>query len=202
MEEKIITYEELLRVLKEENHRGKILGMEGTHNNHLKTNTPWLPAFLSLMWLTGGRVTEVLAIRGKDINTYQDESGTWIAEISLINEKQRGNRRRSTKKALVIIDNYSEAWAYVENYHSQLMNPDGLLFPRSRVTAWRHCKRIWGIGTHKAGRHSWVMHQARKGAQLLDIKQMGGWTRLESMNSYVHEFGTKELIERLKKLGN
>ena len=32
----------------------------------LEKDTSWLPPFLALMWLTGGRVSEVLKIRGRN----------------------------------------------------------------------------------------------------------------------------------------
>jgi len=44
--------------------------------------------------------------------------------------------------------------------------------------------------------------ESTEGTGILDAKQMGGWTRLASMNPYVHEFGKRELAKRLIEKGS
>lgn len=156
--------------------------------------TKWLPPFLAIMWLTGGRVSEVLALRGRDIKEYQMENGERVVIVSLINLKQRGGRNR-VKESMIIPANYPKVWAYFEPWWRE--HPVGRLFERSRKTAWYHCHRIFSMGTHKVGRHSWVMERARRGADILDVKQMGGWSRLNSMDAYIHKFGRVELAKRM-----
>jgi len=186
-----VTYDQLIDVLYSEDQRYR----ESSHQfqEDLKEPTAWLPAFLALMWLTGARVSETLAIRGQDIKPMEQE-GRQVVVVSLMNLKQRHN---ATKESIVVPDQYPVAWAYVENYLAQLENPNGLMFHKSRVAVWQHCKRIFDLGTHRVGRHSWVMNQARRGAQILDVKQMGGWSRLQSMDPYIHKFGRKELVKRM-----
>ena len=186
-----VTYDQLLDVLYSEEARWNDTGH--AYVAELTDPTAWLPPFLALMWLTGGRVSEVLAIRGKDFRE-ENVEGHVAYFITLPNLKQRKNAEKET---LVIPAQYPVAWAYVENYRLHLENPDSLLFHRSRKTVWAHCNRIFGFGCHKAGRHSWVMNQARRGAQLLDIKQLGGWASLSSMQPYISKFGRKELVKRM-----
>jgi integrase len=186
-----LEYEELLQIVAQETRRWQELGGEAI------TDEPaWFPAFISLLWLTGGRVSEVLAVRGMDIET-DEVDGKEVAYITLPNLKQRKN---AIKLAIVSITDYPEAWKVIEDYHAKLESPRGLLFHRNRKSAWFHCNRALGVGTHKAGRHSWVMNFARRGANILDIKQMGGWTRMNSMDPYIGKFGERELTKRMLNL--
>ena len=194
--DKIVSYEELCHVIETKyKDWNPPLGFDHERDKHMKVSAPWLPAFLSLLWLTGGRVSEVLAIRGKDIKI-EEQEGLQVAEIRLMNLKQKGNYKRSQKVATTIVEEYPKCWEYIDKYHDLLYNPSGLLFPRSRKTAWYHCKRIFSAGTHNVGRHSWVMEKADKGHAILDAKQQGGWTSLNSMNAYIHEFSKKDIIAR------
>lgn len=198
-----ITYTQLLGALKAETIRwfntdNQFTIPEDYYVNH-KEALPWFPAALALMWLTGGRVSEVLKLRGRDIVVKPDPDGTRVATIYLMNLKQHKDVV-PTKKCIVIIDHYQEAWQYVEDYINNLINPTTILFHRKRGVMWWHCKRVFGLGTHRCGRHSFVMNAARAGAGILDIKQIGGWSRLQSMDNYIHEFGTREMTDRLKRL--
>jgi len=168
-------------------------GLDSDKEKHMKVSGPWLHAFLALMWLTGARVSEVLALRGRDIRT-EEIGDIQVARINLPNLKQRG--RNSQKVVVCVMDEYPACWEYIDKYHEALWNQDGLLFPRSRKTAWYHCQKIFGLGTHRVGRHSWVMNHARKDTPILDVKQQGGWTALQSMNAYIHEFGAREIVDR------
>jgi integrase len=196
-----ISYDELLRGIAraEEDFRAYCVWAElpEEYDRFYKQPVGWTAPLLALLWLTGGRISEVLAIRGRDIQVKQLPSGKNYAAIELTNLKQRGNQKWVKKKILIAIDKYPEAWKVVEDYFDQLQNPDGLFFHKTRVAAWYKCQRYFNIGTHKTGRHSWVMNHAREGHQLLDIKQMGGWSTLDAMQKYVHEFGERELGERV-----
>ena len=189
-----VEYNQLCDVLYSEEKRWNDTGHAFTVD--LKDSVAWLPPFLGLMWLTGGRVSEVLCVRGSDIKI-TEEGNTQVVTVTLPNLKQRKN---AEKKCLFIPSQYPVVWSYIENYIVHLENPTGLLFHRSRKTVYAHCKRIWGFGPHKAGRHSWMMNQARRGMSLLDAKQLGGWKSLTSMGAYISEFGQKELTQRMLKL--
>jgi len=163
---------------------------------HLDNPTAWFPPFLALMWVCGARVSEVLAVRGCDIKP-TTEDGQEVILVTLPNLKQR---RNSEKECMFIPAQYPICWEFIRCYISHLENPNGLLFHKSRKTVWAHCHRIWGIGAHRAGRHSWMMAQARRGMSLLDAKQLGGWTSLTSMTPYISKFGRKELAHRMIRL--
>ena len=187
-----VTYEQLCAVLEQEHARWYTHpAFDDAKDSHLSESRPWLPAFLSLMWLTGGRVSEILQLSGRDIATTTID-GIQVAHINLTNLKQQPGRNRR-KVCSTVIDEYPICWEHIDNYHEVLIEQDGLLFHRTRQVVWYHCNRIFQLGAHKVGRHSWVMNHARKDSPLLEIKQQGGWTRLESMNSYIHEFGINEI---------
>jgi len=160
-----------------------------------ETDTMWLSPFLALMWLTGGRVSEILMLRGRDLKEYELE-GKRVIIVSLVNLKQRGLKNR-VKESLIIPDQYPEIWAFIEEWWKK--HPEGRMFNRSRKTVWYHCNKNFQLGSHRVGRHSWVMEKARRGTALLDVRQLGGWKLLASMDTYVHVFGRKELAKRLIK---
>jgi hypothetical protein len=121
-----------------------------------------------------------------------------VVVVSLMNLKQP---TRSIKESLIVPSQYPEAWAYIDKYSTRVRNRDGLWFHRRRHTVWYACKRLNLPGPHMAGRHSWMMEQARTGAQILDAKQMGGWSALSSMKPYISSFGREELMGRKVRLG-
>lgn len=157
----------------------------------------WLPPCLGLMWLTGGRISEVLKLRGEDFRQeYID--GERVVYVQMINLKQR-SKGNAHKEGVIIPSQYPELWEYVEDWIVE--KGRGPLFNVGRKNVWHHCNKIFGLGTHVVGRHSWVMEKARKGTGILDAKQLGGWTRLSSMDPYIHEFGKRELAKRLIEKG-
>ena len=156
-------------------------------------DTQWLPPFLALMWLTGGRVSEILMLRGRDLREYEVD-GKRVILVSMVNLKQKSMKNR-VKEGLIVPDQYPEIWSYAEKWWKK--HPEGRMFDRSRKTVWWHCNKIFHMGSHRAGRHSWVMDKARRGTPILDVRQLGGWAKLASVESYVHVFGRKELAKRL-----
>ncbi len=196
-----VTYEQLCTVLAAEEKRWQAadntFGIPEEEYTFYKTPTPWAPTYLTLMWLTGGRCSEVACIRGRDINVIEQD-GKEVALISLPNLKQR---KTAVKECIVIPSQYPEAWARVEKYYDNLQNPMGLFFHRKRWAVWWQCKRLFGCGSHHVGRHSFVMNAARKNANIIDIQTRGGWKSISSMAPYIHAFGRKELIGRMMKGG-
>ena len=154
----------------------------------------WVPPFVALMWLTGARVTEMLAIRGRDFK-FIEKDGHEVVVVSLMNLKQR-TPGKGEKETYIVPAQYPEAWACIDRYQTFIRNPLGIWFPRKRIAVWYACKKLFDVGPHKVGRHSWTMEQARTGAQLLDIRQEGGWSSLDSMDKYISKFGRDELIGR------
>jgi len=200
MTEREVTYEELCAAIDSHYQTwNPPLGFDHLKDRHMKVSGPWVPAFLSLLWITGGRVTEVLGLRGSDIKTedIQLPNGeeVQVAYITLANLKQRFGRY-PRKTCVTIMDEYPRLWEYIDRYHDQLWDPRTIMFPRSRKTAWYHANKIFGKGTHRVGRHSWVMEHARKGTNILDVKQQGGWSTMNSMNEYIHQFGLEEMKDR------
>lgn len=153
----------------------------------------WLPPFLSAMWLTGARVSEVLGLKGEDFKQEYIE-GERVIYVRLKNLKQR-SQDKALKEGIIVPSQYPELWEFLEDWIIE--KGRGPLFNIKRQTVWYHCDKVFGMGTHQVGRHSWVMEKARKGTGILDAKQLGGWSRLASMNPYVHEFGKRELAKRL-----
>lgn len=195
-----VTYPQLLAACKaqEEHWTGKGgAWIPESDYSFYDTLTDWVPAFVCLMWLTGGRVSEVLALRGIDFKFYEKE-GKEVVTVSLMNLKQPTS---SVKESLIVPSQYPEAWGYINKYQACLHNPTGIWFHRRRHTVWYACKRLFDVGPHMAGRHSWTMEQARTGGQLLDIKQQGGWSALSSMQKYISSFGREELMGRKLKQG-
>lgn len=164
-----------------------------TQMSMFEKDTRWLPPFLALMWLTGGRVSEILMLRGRDLREYEVD-GKRVILVSLVNLKQKSIKNR-VKEGLIVPDQYPEIWAYAEDWWHQ--HPEGRMFDRSRKTVWWHCNKVFHMGSHRVGRHSWVMEKARRGTPILDVRQMGGWKRLNSMDGYIHVFGRKEMAKRL-----
>lgn len=152
-----------------------------------------------LLFMTGGRISEVLSLRKKDI-TVKSYNTCEFGQVTLPNLKQR---QRSFKTVLVDLDVDEDLFRPVLYFISNI-GEDDLLFPSrkgeghiSRRWALYLAKKYFGMGTHCAGRHSFAMNAVDRNYTVFDLQEQGGWSKLSSMSKYIHKLGLSDRASRM-----
>jgi integrase/recombinase XerD len=150
---------------------------------------------LETLWQTGGRVSEVLALRRRDVDATE-------GALELANKKQR-RADRGRKLVYVASGLVAARLAYCREHG---VPAGGYVFasaqapgaPISRVQLWRlvtGCARRAGVGVDLADgtrrpvsgldfRHGAAVHQLRAGVPLSEVSQQLGHARLDTTLIY------------------
>jgi len=145
-------------------------------------------AFVSLLYESGCRISELLNIKIKDINFQQD-----YALLNIMGKT--GNREVPISKSIPLL----KAWL---NYHLDKNNKESYLFPMEYRNSVKILKKLFEIAKidKPYNPHQFRHSRATELAQNLteaQMKQFFGWTQSSDMASvYIHLTG-KDLIPKL-----
>jgi len=166
--------------------RGDILRRPEIDSMLVKTNSEMERALIAMLWIFGKRISEVLRVKRKDVWIEGDYLMTYFVVLKKANrvapllEKRYLKRIKKTHPyAQIIID-----------YVAKIAEPDALLFPISRVKAWRILKRLNSDVYPHFFRKSLATAMAEHGATDLELMHWFDWDRPATAFRYVQR-GTK-----------
>lgn len=144
-----------------------------------KTDNKQMKAIISTMILTGGRISEVLSIKAKDLWADND-----YLYFKMLIFKKRGNVRpeivRPVKRS-IFFTKYIFDWINNENN----FYPDDFIFEYRRQTVWKKIKEIEpDIHPHLL-RHSLATWMGDK-VNHNTMRDWFGWSNLNMAQRYIH----------------
>ncbi len=159
-------------------------------------NIDFIP-YITLIFLTGMRVSECLPICWNDVLVTHDK-------FVIITAKTLKRRNHPKKDVPINLRNKNNKYlfdTYVKPYLNQFRtSPDDKMFRFSRQMVQKHCKKL-GFKTVHNLRRSFINNMAASGASLFDVASMLNLSDTNAIKEYWHKFQTNTLKERLKKLG-
>ncbi len=151
-----------------------------------------LRLLLDLLWVTGGRVSEILALRARDLQRRRSRYQLQVL---------RSKRRKPVREALPLPMDL--ALRLEDFIRLRGLGEDQRLFPLSRTTAWR---KIRTLGqevlrrrvTPHMFRHGRVYDLAREGTHPFVIAKIVGHADLQTTLGYFHP-GEEDLLEAMDR---
>lgn len=142
-----------------------------------KTDNSELKGIMSIMLMTGNRISENLLLKGKDIST--DNEHIYINCYIL---KKRDGIHRFTKK----IKKSHEYYKYFQEYiNNENIKEETFIFKSGRKVIWKKIKNINPNATPHLFRHT-VATLLGQFMDAFTLQKWFGWTKLEMAAKYVH----------------
>ena len=143
---------------------------------------------LRLLWRSGMRVSELLALTPSDLEPYNQ-----ILNIT----KAKGKKQRR-----VVVD--PPMFAMLSAYISETNTPEKQpIFDLSSVHIWRLCQKygkMIGVDVHPhMFRHSYAIHLIRNGVDLRRLQQLLGHSNIQTTTVYL-QFRDQDLREVYSKV--
>ena len=175
-------------------------------------------ALFCLLWLTGLRVSEALALKPVNI-TEENVLGHPFIYVRAKTLKRARLRPRSKayrkkhpetmekdllakEKKLVpmrsipiSLERDGDLWANVQNY-MRIREPLEKIFKITPCMVWRVAKKH-GIGKTHNTRHSFTTECFRRGLQIPQVQDLNGWKTLKMMEVYRHEFVVRDVAKSM-----
>lgn len=159
------------------------------------SNNREIRAIIAILWLTGARISEVLQMKGRDLNKLEDEDALQINMTTL----KAGNKSgiRDKRKIKVPTDNiffeYFRSWV---NERRPL--EEERIFTYSRQWVWEKMKEANPNIYPHFFRHSFYTKMGDK-VDAFTLKTHAGWRKLETANNYVHPKDAPDTIMKIQK---
>jgi len=156
---------------------------------HAKTCSSRDYLILRLLWRSGMRVSELLALTPSDLEPYNQ-----VLNIT----KAKGKKQRR-----VVVD--PPMFAMLSTYISETEIPEEQpIFGFSSVHIWRLCRKygkMIGVDVHPhMFRHSYAIHLIRNGVDLRRLQQLLGHSNIQTTTVYL-QFRDQDLREVYNKVG-
>jgi len=148
-------------------------------------------AFISFLYLTGARISEVLATIKDDIDITDD-----FIVIELITLKRR--RMKNVKRIIGIPLNKEKDMINCFLRWLKFPSSSNKIFPFSRMTGWNIVNKWLGVYPHIL-RHTRLTHLVSKhNFTNMDLMEWTGWRNINMTTIYIH-LRWQDLAEKLKK---
>lgn len=159
--------------------------------NNCKTEE--MKAFVCILALTGGRISEVLNIRAKDIEITDEDCWT----LSILTLKQRPKQwqippRRTLKFPREVLFE-KVIRPFINN---SLFKPNDRIFPKSSVFYYKRLKEANPESYPHLFRHTLATKLSDR-VNTFDLKEWFGWKKLSMAEKYVH---SKRAIDNIYKI--
>ncbi len=158
------------------------------------SNIPRDRALISLLYLTGSRISELLVLKRWQISKQNIQDTDF-----LVLEKMPVLKRRTdniVRTVLIPIEKEKELCKLVVEYINQIQ-PEEKIFSFTRVRAWQIVKEITGKFNHYF-RHSRVTHLITiYGFSAQELKKFFGWASSKMADTYSH-LDITDIAKKLK----
>jgi integrase len=144
-----------------------------------KAKNNQLKAIISMMILTGARISEILELRARDVWT--DENYLYIRMIVLKKRESTNTEiiRKVPKGMYFVI--HIKKWINEDNE----FQPDDFLFEYRRQTVWKYLKEIEPDINPHLFRHTLATWMGRR-VDAFTLKDWFKWSNLNMATKYVH----------------
>lgn len=144
-----------------------------------EASDPEMKAIIGVLMCTGARVSEVCALRGKDITS--DDKFVYLNMKVL---KKRNNRSQRIVRPITK-NNYFISFLrnYINNYAD--IKSDDLVFTRNRTSIWRELKRLNPEAHPHKFRHTlatWMLDKV----DMRTAQEWFQWANLKTAETYTH----------------
>lgn len=157
--------------------RGEAMTKNEINNMFSRCDNSQLKAIMSVLLMTGGRISEVLMIKGKDISS--DDEHIYFNCYIL---KKRNGIERMQKK----IKKTHEYYVYFKDWINQNnFKEENFIFSYSRKYVWKIIKIIGPESTPHLFRHT-VATYLGKHMDVFTLQKWMNWSKLEMASRYVH----------------
>ena len=155
---------------------------------HAKTCSSRDYLILRLLWRSGMRVSELLALTPSDLEPYNQ-----VLNIT----KAKGKKQRR-----VVVD--PPMFAMLSTYISETEIPEEQpIFGFSSVHIWRLCRKygkMIGVDVHPhMFRHSYAIHLIRNGVDLRRLQQLLGHSNIQTTTIYL-QFKDSDLVKAYNRV--
>jgi len=153
---------------------------------------PRSAALFCILYLTAGRVSEVIEIRRRNLSV-ESINDRPIFKIQLPNRK---HRNRKWKVIPIPLDNeyYLEMFRIIKDY-AKLIDREDLLFPITKRRAQKIIENEFNMNAHLF-RHIRLTHLAHMGFSDQELILYSGWTDSRAAKNYIH-LRWRDLINKL-----
>lgn len=170
--------------------REDLISEEELRTTILNARSREIKAFICFLALTGGRISEVRGIRGKDIEVIDDNS--WSVNVVTLKQRQKDWEIPKRRTLKIVRDSLFEKIIrpYINegNFKGEMF-----LFPHSSVFYWKQLKLANPNVYPHLFRHTLATAFSER-VDVWDLKEWFGWKGLNMANEYVHP---KRAIENI-----
>ncbi len=157
-------------------------------------------SWITLLWLTAGRPTEVLMLTKKDIVIEPEKTSIRINTLKHCGSKKKGSFVPHHRNLLLKISSEIEYIKNLQNFLNRFQNNDSRLFTMSIKTGYNIISKIskdtLGVNLCPYNfRHSRMTLLAEHGASEEKLKQFKGSFTNESIRKYLHVRQVEYTIE-------
>lgn len=140
--------------------------------------------FITLLWMSGIRVTEAISIKKKDINVRE----------KVITVRWLKNRKYNERNVPI----HSKLADMLAMYAGG-MNMDQKVFNFTRQRAWQITKKCFNTNPHTF-RHSFAVNYLREGGQIVNLYRILGHSKIQTTMEYLRIVPT-DLSKELETIG-
>lgn len=157
--------------------RAEAMTKNEINNMFSRCDNTQLKAIMSVMLMTGSRISEVLMLKGKDISSDEEH----ILINCYILKKRNGIERmlKKIKKTHAYYEYFRE-WVNSNNFKEE-----SFIFKMSRKYVWKLVKKIGPESTPHLFRHT-VATYLGENMDVFTLQKWMGWSKLEMASRYVH----------------
>lgn len=157
--------------------------------------TSEMKAFVSILALTGGRISEIRAIRGKDIAVIDNDCWT----ISLLTLKQRPKQWAIPPRRVLKFPINPLFEKIIKPFiNNSKFSSEQLVFPKSSVFYYKRLKEANPESYPHLFRHSLATRFSER-VNAFDMKEWFGWKCLSMADTYVHNKRAIDNIYNIQK---
>lgn len=176
-------------------NRDSYLDNEEVLESIKNSNNKQVRAIMALLWLSGARISEVLQLKGRDLNKLDNEEALIIKMPTL----KRRNKSAVNRKRRVKIPTDNLFFQYFRTWvNNRRPLEEQRIFTYSRQWVWEKMKEANPDIYPHFFRHSFYTKLGDK-ADAFTLKAHADWANLETANKYVHPKDAPETIFQLEK---
>lgn len=150
-------------------------------------------AFLSLLYLTAGRISEVTALKKCNIRQ-MNHNGKNILLVE--NMPNRKHRRKHYKDIPIIIEKHERMCKFIIDYLNTITSSTDRLFPITTRRIQQLLTKHTDISAHYI-RHVRLTHMSKYTSfQSIDMMKYAGWTNTDQADRYI-ESRWYDLVEKM-----